>query len=70
MTADIVVGLCVIAVGLRMIYRRRKIATDSVARHDSWMAGRPDADLLEVRLGVLGWILVGLGLTTLVVRVV
>jgi hypothetical protein len=52
-----------------MIYRRRKIATDSVARHESWMASRPDADLLEVRVGVLGWILVGLGLTTLAVHV-
>lgn len=69
MTADVVVGLCAIAAGLRMVHRRRKIAADSAARHESWMANRPDVDLLEVRLGVFGWIIVGLGLAMLAVHV-
>jgi hypothetical protein len=65
MTSDIVLGPCLIAAGLRMVHRRRKIASDSAARHESWMASRPDGDILEARLGVLGWILVGLGAATL-----
>jgi hypothetical protein len=40
MTVDIVVGLCVIAAGLRMIHRRRRVAADSAAHHESWMGGR------------------------------
>jgi hypothetical protein len=64
MTGIMVLGLGQIAAGLRMIYRRRKIAADSAARHESWLASRPDVDLLEARLGVLGWILVVLGIAT------
>ena len=67
-TADILWGLGFIAAGLRLAYRRHRIASNATRGYEAWMANRPDVDLLGTRLGVLGWILVAMGVAMLILH--
>jgi hypothetical protein len=68
MTADIVAGLCLIVAGVRVLYRRRRIASESAGRYEPWMVNRPDPNVLEGQLAVLAWILVGMGVLVLILH--
>ena len=68
MTTDVRWGLGFIAVGLLTIWRRRRIASDSARRKETWMADYRDPDQIASSLAVFGWILVGMGLLILIFR--